>query len=193
MPSDEEIRVMEEEARPLLENSSLDNCPVSKAWVQRVFKWFEDLGREAEVDHKKIYMRFRQCLHRWKAFVKYLPQTLAKQLISIIEKGYGIPWDPAVDPSRLAHDCKRNPPIMKTRVDDTWKIFEKTLQLGAIEPFDTTEGLPPVVCPVFFIDEVDKLRVVHNLKWPNARMDKNAFSVWLETLQRIRGIFPLLG
>lgn len=36
--------------------------------------------------------------------------------------------------------------------------------------------------------------MVHNLKWLNARLDDKYFAVvWLETLQRIRAIFPLEG
>ena len=90
MPSDAQLKIMQQEAELLDEHSSLDASPVSKAWVQRVYKWFDDLGKEAKVDHQKIYMRFRQCIHRWKSFVKHPPPPLVKQLIDIIENGYGI-------------------------------------------------------------------------------------------------------
>lgn len=193
MPSDDELIQMEAEAETLSHSARLESAPVSRAWVQRVKKWFEDLGREANADHHVIYLRFRQCLHRWRDFVTHLPPPLAKQLLHIIEHGYAIPWAPGINPNDLRHDCKQNPPMMQTRVQETWAIFKKTLDLGAIQTFDVSSAKPPIVCPVFFVDEGDKLRVVHNLKWPNARMDERAFPVYLETIQRIRGIFPVLG
>ena len=64
MTSDHEIRLMEAEAETLSHSSQLDNVPISKAWVRRVTKWFDDLGREANADNDVIYLRFKQCLHR---------------------------------------------------------------------------------------------------------------------------------
>ena len=50
--------------------------------------------------------------------------------------------------------------MMTTRVDETWAIFRKTIDLGVIEPWDASNGTPPIVCPVFFVDELDKLRTI---------------------------------
>jgi hypothetical protein len=184
---------MEVEAETLTANSTLDRCPVSKQWVDRVLRWFDDLGKEAGADHESIFMRFRQCYHRWEALAKHLPPDLARKILTIIRQGYSIPWDPQVDPSKLSHDCGRNPPMMASRVEETWAIFRKTIELGAISPCDVSAAKPPIVCPVFFVDETDKLRVVHNLKWLNAKLDDRTFSVWLETMQRVRSALPLLG
>ena len=37
------------------------------------------------------------------------------------------------------------------------------------------------------------MRVVHNLRWPNGRLNPSQFAVWLETIQRMRGKFPRWG
>lgn len=62
-----------------------------------------------------------------------------------------------------------------------------------ISPCDVSEVKPPVICPVFFVDDLGKLRLVHYLKWLNARLDEKYFPVWFETLHRIRAILPLKG
>ena len=64
MPSDQELTQMEAEAETLAHSTTLESAPVSLAWVQRVTKWFDDLGREADADHPIIYLRFKKCLHR---------------------------------------------------------------------------------------------------------------------------------
>ena len=193
MPPDEDIPAMQAEAARLRHDSDLAEAPKCEKWVKRVIKWFDDLGKETGVDDAPIHLRFRRCLHRWERLCKHLPPALSAKLLNIIRSGFKVPWAPGVDPSKLRHDCKVNPPMMKTRTDETWAIIEKSIKIGAIAPCDVTIAKPPVICPVFFVDELGKLRVVHNLKWLNARLDEAYFAVWLETLQRIRAIFPLEG
>ena len=132
-----------------------------------------------------VHERFRACLPEWEKLCRHLPPKLAQRILSIIRDGYVIKWLPGVDPTKLRHDCKRNPPMMTTRVEETWKSFQKCLRLGAITPWDLRDGPPQIVCPVFFVLDGDKMRVVHNLKWPNKRLDPAQFSVWLETIQRM--------
>ena len=193
MPDDCDLPAMRTEAARLSHDSDLAGAPTCARWVQRVVQWFHDLGREAGVDHPVIHQRFRAALHRWKQFSKHLPFALAATLLKIIQGGYKVPWAPGVDPSKLRHDCGSNPPMMKTRTRETWAIVAKTLALGAVKPADVTDAKPPVVCPVFFVDETGKLRLVHNLKWLNSSLDESSFPVWLETIQRIRAMFPLDG
>ena len=187
------MRLLETEAEKLGHETSLDHSPVARKWVQRVVRWFEDLTKEVGADKHDVHMRFRACVHEWEKICAHLPRDLAERIMRIIKKGYPIKWLKEVAPTELRHDCKRNPPMMKTRTDETWKAFAKMLDLGTMKPYDVTERLPPVVCPVFFVDENGKLRVVHNLKWTNKRCDPSHFAVWLETMERMRGIFPLMG
>ena len=187
------MRLLETEAEGLGHETSLDNSPVATKWVQRVLQWFKDLSQEVGADQHDVHMRFRACVHQWEKICAHLPRDLAQRIMHIIRNGYSIKWLKGVIPTELRHDCKRNPPMMKTRVNETWKAFTKMLDLGTMKPYDVTKRLPPVVCPVFFVDENGKLRVVHNLKWTNKRCDPSHFPVWLETMERMKGIFPLLG
>ena len=184
---------MRAEAALLKHDSDLSGSPTCARWVERVGKWFTDLGVEAGADHPLIHKRFLNCLHRWKRFATHLPANLASTLLRIIKGGYRIKWAAGVDPEKLKHDCGTNPPMMATRTDESWAIIAKTIKAGAIKPADASVSRPPVVCPVFFVDDGDKMRLVHNLKWLNANVDEDTFPVWLETMQRIRSIFPLDG
>ena len=158
-----------------------------------MLQWFEKVVKEVGVEDCDVHQRFRACLDQWERICSHLPKQLAQRILNIIKNGYKIKWLPGVDPDKLRHDCKRNPPMMSTRVDETWKTFAKCLKIGAIKPFDARKGKPNIICPVFFVDEGTKLRVVHNLKWTNAHVDPAHFPVWLETILRMRGIFPLMG
>ena len=193
MPDDGQLPAMRAEAARLSHDDDLTRAPTCARWVERVVKWFHDLGQEAGVDHPVIHQRFKNSLARWQLFARHLPKSLATTLLKIIRSGYAIPWAAGVDRTKLRHDCGSNPPMMRTRTDETWAIIAKTLALGAIKPADVSVSKPPVVCPVFFVDDTGKLRLVHNLKWLNSSVDEASFPVWLETMQRIRSIFPLEG
>ena len=185
---------MQAEAAQLRHDSDLSNAPKCERWVNRVIKWYADLGLEAGVDDAPIHLRFRKCVARWERLCAHLPPALSAKLLHIIQTGFKVPWaSGVVDPSRLRHDCRTNPPMMKTRTAETWAIIAKSIAAGAISPCDVSVAKPPVICPVFFVDELGKLRLVHNLKWLNAKLEDKYFPVWLETLQRIRAILPLDG
>ena len=193
MPSPREMSLMEAEAQKLGHQTPLDHSPVAREWVRRVIQWFQDLTDEVQADQHDVHLRFRACVSQWNIICSHLPKDLAQRIKHIINRGYSIKWLAGVLPEELRHDCKKNPPMMKTRLDETWKAFDKMLRLGTMKPYDATAGLPPIVCPVFFVDENGKLRVVHNLKWLNRNCDPSHFAVWLETMERMRGMFPLLG
>ena len=193
MPSQGELKALETEANQLSATSSLDNSPTAKKWVARVMKWFKDLVQETGANDHAVHLRFRACIRQWEKICSYLPPALAQRILNIIRHGYKIKWLPEVKPEELRHDCEKNPPMMKTSTDETWKSFAKMMKLGCLKPYDATKGKPPIICPVFFVDEGGKLRIVHNLKWLNGNCDPAHFPVWLETIERMRGIFPRWG
>lgn len=185
MPSPQQLHLMERETDGLKYNSSLHQCPVSKRWVDRVMRWFHDLNTAVGAQHHDVHLRFRACIREWEKICSHLPPQLAIRIMGIIKYGYTIKWLPDINPLELRHDCGSNPPMMKTRLNDTWKSFEKCLKLGAVSPWDLRHGKPAIICPVFFVLDGDKMRVVHNLKWPNGQLDPSQFPVWLETIQRM--------
>ena len=101
MPSEAELGLMEAEAAQLKHNTPLDNFPVSKRWVQRVRKWFDELGLAAGVEGHDVHARFRACIEQWEILCSHLPPKLAERILHIIRNGYSIKWLPEVDPSTL--------------------------------------------------------------------------------------------
>jgi hypothetical protein len=130
LPSQEKLKLMQAEAQKLKHDTPLDNSPRCKQWVIRVHKGFQDLVQETGANQQDVYMRFRSGLRRWKKLCSHLTTQIADRRLNIIKHGYSINWLPEVRVDSLRHDCKRNPPTMKTRVDKTWMTFDKMLASG---------------------------------------------------------------
>ena len=77
---------------------------------------------------------------------------------------------------------------MRERKAEVWAKFAKTWKSGAVKAFDVVAngGPPRVVSPLFWVDEITKIRIVHSLKVLNNRFDPDTFSVKLDDIYKAR-------